>query len=69
MSISKNTKNATAWENPHIKVCKDCQCELGERGKNHDHCARCIAAWHAENEIDDDVPCGDFDDGPETPEY
>ena len=44
------------------KTCKDCGEDMGSRGDNHDHCSRCIAIWHTENEVPDNAPCGDWDD-------
>ena len=35
---------------------------MGKRGDNHDYCVRCIAQWHEDNNIDPNIPCGDFDD-------
>jgi len=35
---------------------------MGERGKNHDYCTRCIAIWHIDNDIDPETPCGDWDE-------
>ena len=43
-----------------LTKCKDCGCSTGSL--NHEYCTRCIAAWHVENDIPDDVPCADFDE-------
>ncbi len=46
------------------KKCKDCKEPMGQRGDNHDYCSRCLAIWHSENGITDEIPCGDFDEPP-----
>lgn len=40
--------------------CGDCGCLLFN--KNHKFCSRCLASWYVLNEIDENIPSGDWDD-------
>lgn len=39
--------------------CRDCNRETDQ---GHEFCSRCLAIWHIENEVDENVPCADFDE-------
>lgn len=47
------------------KACAECGQEIEENVK---FCDRCLAEWYIENEVDDDIPSGDFDDR-DRPEF
>ena len=44
-----------------ISICRDCRKSLPE-DSNSQYCSKCLALWHIDNEIPDDIPCGDFDE-------